>query len=310
VTEPLPWRSDRHLDADVVRAVIRDQFPAVRADDVVFLHAGWDSEAYLVDDTWVFRFPKRKEVEAWLAREQAILPKLRPLLPLPIPEPSFAGVPGAGFPYHFMGYRMLPGTPADRLLPADPRHDADHARALGEFLTALHAFPVDAAKACGVAESLGDGETPAQLLAEARELAEWIEPALLFAHRAAALAFFHNPTPPPPDYSGEACLIHGDMLTEHVLIGSHGEICGIIDFGDIVAGDPAYDFMGLYDWRGERFVHRLLEHYSLPVDPGFLDRLVYLGKCRALIGIGHAARWGKEPMDIALAELAAAFGGP
>jgi aminoglycoside phosphotransferase (APT) family kinase protein len=303
--EILPWHSDRQLDADIVRAVIRAQFPAVAAADVQYLHAGWDSEAYLVDGTWVFRFPKRQDVEAWLDREQAILPLLRPRLPLPIPAPCFSGEPREPFPYRFMGYPLLPGTPADRVA-IDPRRDTDHAEALGGFLSDLHAFPAATARDCGLTES-GD-DTPERLIEEARTLAEWITPALPDLVRDRAQALLDGAVEPPPAYAGPPLLTHQDILAEHILIGAAGEIAGIIDFGDIALGDPAFDFVGLYIWRGEAFARLALDHYTGTVDARFVDRVAFMGWCFALIDLGRAAKFGLQPMDIALAGLATAFG--
>ena len=63
MTAPLPpWRSERELGVDGVRRVLRARFPALAAERVEFLHQGWDSEVFEVDDGWLFRFPKRAEV--------------------------------------------------------------------------------------------------------------------------------------------------------------------------------------------------------------------------------------------------------
>ena len=48
------------------------------ADDVRIVAAGWDNTIVLVDETWVFRFPRRQIALPGIDREIALLPTLRP----------------------------------------------------------------------------------------------------------------------------------------------------------------------------------------------------------------------------------------
>ena len=67
------------------------------------LGAGWDNTAYLVNDTWVFRFPRRSIAVELLRNEAALLPALAPRLPLPIPQPCYLGEPDGRYPWCFAG---------------------------------------------------------------------------------------------------------------------------------------------------------------------------------------------------------------
>src|SRR5690349_24590540 len=101
-----PWRTEFSLDANIVRQILRSQFQHLSIESVEYLHEGWDSSAYLVNAGWVFRFPKRAEVESWLQGELRTLDLLRRLpLTIRIPEPEFVGRPDPLFPAMFMGYR-------------------------------------------------------------------------------------------------------------------------------------------------------------------------------------------------------------
>lgn len=63
-----------------------------------------------------------------------LLPKLGPLVPLPIPQPVFFGRPAEGYPWPFFGAALIPGTET-----ADSAcSDADRCRPLAAFLRALH----------------------------------------------------------------------------------------------------------------------------------------------------------------------------
>src|SRR5581483_8890209 len=79
-------RTRYQLAEQDVRSEIERAFPELAVREVAFLGAGVDSAAYLVNDAWVFRFPKRAEVARALRREIALLPKLADQLPVAIPR--------------------------------------------------------------------------------------------------------------------------------------------------------------------------------------------------------------------------------
>src|SRR5262249_30599716 len=112
-----------------------------------FLGEGWDYTAFLVDETLVFRFPRRKIGVPGTKREIAKLPLLAPLLPVAVPRPVHVGRPSRDFPWPFYGAPYLRGAEPDSSLPEDVREAL--ARPLARALKALHA------RACLAA--VGDG---------------------------------------------------------------------------------------------------------------------------------------------------------
>src|SRR5262249_17990522 len=106
--------------------------------------AGWDNTAYLVDATWVFRFPRREVAVAWLEREVTLLPAVAPRVSLPVPIPERRGQPTERFPWPFAAYRLPPGRPADVAVLSEEER-ARGAEPLAQFLVTLHAFPADQA---------------------------------------------------------------------------------------------------------------------------------------------------------------------
>jgi hypothetical protein len=71
-----PWGADRPLDETRVRALLTDSYPDLPVRDVRFLAEGWDSQAYEIDGTWIFRFPKRADIQKDLEVEASLLPHL------------------------------------------------------------------------------------------------------------------------------------------------------------------------------------------------------------------------------------------
>jgi aminoglycoside phosphotransferase (APT) family kinase protein len=265
-----PHGCDRALDADGALRAVASCFPELRPARAERFAEGWDSEVYLVDGEWLFRFPKRREVVPSLELEIRLLPLVAETLSVAVPRFELVGSPGPHFPYPFAGYRPLAGVPGDALPDALPApRERRMARGLGRVLAELHAVPTDRARALGAVEASSE---PSERLARAREVAPSLAAVLppdLHDDYAALVARAAAPPASPL-----LRLTHGDLAAEHLLFDAATlGLGGIIDFGDVGLRDPAIDFVGLFHWRGERFVRAVLDGYALETDPGLLDRV-------------------------------------
>src|SRR5262249_19004664 len=75
---------------------------------------GWDYSTYLVNEEWVFRFPKRRQCVRPLAREKKMLDLLAAALRddvIAIPRFHFHVEKPAAFALAYAGYRLLHGEP-------------------------------------------------------------------------------------------------------------------------------------------------------------------------------------------------------
>jgi aminoglycoside phosphotransferase (APT) family kinase protein len=258
---PMPWDSDHPLDAAAAAAIVEAQFPELAPAAATYVDEGWDSVVFRVNETWIFRFPKRAEVEAFHDVERALLPRLAPTLPLPVPLPRRHGRPAPGCPFRFMGYERLPGTLGILLPLGAVDLDACGAQ-LGEFLTALHRFPAADARALGVRDGPLDGRV--ELFRE-KFLARMpaMRPALSAPLEGRCLRFLEGPL--PTSTAREAVLAHNDLCDGHFLVDAASRrVAGVIDWGDVVVGDAAMDFAGLWQWLGEPLVDRALRAYGGP----------------------------------------------
>ena len=102
------------------------------------LAEGWDNSVWVVDERYAFRFPRRAVAIPLLEREVSALPKLAPLLPLPVPRPAFVGKPADGYPWPFFGAELIPGVEAG-VAELDDEARLEIALELAAFLRALHA---------------------------------------------------------------------------------------------------------------------------------------------------------------------------
>ena len=127
------------VDAALVRALLRDQAPALAGLDLAEVASGWDNVIFRLGDDLCARLPRRSLAAPLVEHEQRWLPRLAPRLPLPVPVPVVAGRPGAGYPWAWSVCRWLPGEVALDTPPADLPAAA---RTLGAFVAALH-VPAD-----------------------------------------------------------------------------------------------------------------------------------------------------------------------
>jgi aminoglycoside phosphotransferase (APT) family kinase protein len=117
------------------------QFPELEIKTLRLLADGWDRAAWLVNEEWVFGFPRRAAAVPGIEREMRFLPGLASLLPLPIPVPAFLGQPTDEFPWPFFGSAFLRGREAcDVALDNAGRTDAG--LELAAFLRRLHSVEV------------------------------------------------------------------------------------------------------------------------------------------------------------------------
>jgi aminoglycoside phosphotransferase (APT) family kinase protein len=216
------------VSADLVRRLLADQHPDLARLPVEFLANGWDNELYRVGNELVARLPRRALGAQIIINEQRWLPGLAPRLPLPIPYPERTGVPGCGYPYSWSVVPYLPGVPAAQASSFDP---AAAAAAVGGFLGALHVpAPADAPanpfRGVPLAERAGTFAANLTLIGGQVD-----RHAVLRAWDAALAA---------PRYDGPPVWLHGDLHPANILVND-GQVSGVIDFGDITAGDPASD---------------------------------------------------------------------
>lgn len=74
-----------------------------------------------------------------------------------------------------------------------------------------------------------------------------------------------------PDWDGPALWVHGDLHPANVLT-DNGTFCGVIDFGDLFAGDPACDLSAAWALLPDGVVDRFHAAYRPAPDAATLRR--------------------------------------
>ena len=248
--------------------LIADQFPALGSSQVTLLAAGWDNTVMTVDGTWLFRFPRREVALAGVRREIALLPQLAPLLPLPVPDPRFAGRPSERYPWPFFGARLLPGIELAESGLADAQR-GPVAAATGRFLRALGEPSVLALaiEADLPVDPMRRGN-PAVRAGRARETLDRLAVAGVWTPDPAVDALLDEAARVPErGQPADLVLVHGDLHVRHVLTGPDGAATGVIDWGDMCLADPAVDLSLAYFGFAGPARAEFLAAYGRPVGP-------------------------------------------
>jgi aminoglycoside phosphotransferase (APT) family kinase protein len=262
--------------------IIGAQFPGLAPIQLSYLGEGYDSTAFEVNGTWVFRLPKADDVERQLGIESRILPLLAEQLPVAIPAFHFHGERSVLFPRRFSGYPKLPGVPAIRLGPDGFRLEAV-VEPLGRFLSALHAFPVASAAAAGVPEQRLEDlveEIQRDALEDFARLIRTAPDAPLDRWRRFLETRVEVPAP------ARVAVVHNDFAAEHVLVDpATSALTGVIDWSDIAISDPVVDIAGICHWGGEPFAHDVLAAYGGQLDEQRLALARYMAACRGVMDV-------------------------
>lgn len=133
------------IDTALVSRLVATQFP--RWKDLAVrpvASGGWDNRTFHLGDDMLVRLPSAAAYSLQVEKEHRWLPRLAPLLPLPVPVPLAMGTPADNYPWHWSVYRWIEGrnsrpawpsswspcngsiSPADRRQGSTTFFEADH----------------------------------------------------------------------------------------------------------------------------------------------------------------------------------------
>lgn len=249
------------INAQEAWAEIVSQFPEFASTvHVEPFGEGFDNTAYLVNDTHVFRFPRREFAVQFMANECRILHAISGYLPVPVPCPSHVGQPSPTFPFPFAGYPLIQG----RTGSAFPWTDASLAclaPGLGEFLRSLHSVTVtDQYWKEGPFDEIRRADVPYRL-----------DRILEYQDRHPELVRLAHEVAEDAEPPARRVWVHGDLHPRHLVVNEAGELTGVIDWGDVHLGDPALDLSIAFTLFSGSARHGLLAAYG-PVSAATLAR--------------------------------------
>jgi aminoglycoside 2''-phosphotransferase len=230
---------------------------------------GWDNLVYIANNEVVFRIPRNELSRRQLQVELHFLPQIAEVSPLAVPEYQyFSKQTGL-----YAGYDLLPGEQfTAQMFETCSSDEKRHiAKQIGAFLSALHSFPLHEKDLQAVPVQKQSRQSWLDLWAEVYHKAADI---LQSQHREKIERMFSYILDEMDFDMLPKTLIHGDFSSDHLLFNETSkQLSGVIDFGDLMIGDPAYDFNGiLREYWGE-FLQEVLQFYQPGMDDKYKQRI-------------------------------------
>lgn len=219
--------SDYIPTVDEVVGALRLHAPEFASLAIGAFDHGWDNTVVRIGTSAALRIPRRAGAISLLEHESRWLPVLAPLLPLPVPSP-FATHPAAkGFPVPWSIVPWIHGTPLDhsggRLGPP----------AVPLIAALLETLDVPAPEVAPTNPFRG-----VPLRERDRRVREYLsqvpEP-----ERGALTEIWVDALSAEP-FTDAPRWIHGDLHPANLVVDG-SVLAGVIDWGDLAAGDPATD---------------------------------------------------------------------
>lgn len=220
--------TDTEITADLVRDLLRDQHPDLAGLAIREVPGGWGNQMWRLGDELAVRVQRMDPTPELQLKERRWLPVLAPLLPLPVPTPVRCGEPSERYPKHWTVMTWVPGEPLDHSSISRSTHAAD---ALAGFLRALH---VEAPAEAPISSEFG---TPLKACADGFD---HFFDAVVPGGVADEVRAVWDDAVAAPEWQGPPVWVHGDLHPANVVV-SDGTLAGIVDFGALCAGDPAWD---------------------------------------------------------------------
>lgn len=220
------------IDAELVRSLLQSQHPDLAKLPIHSPSAGWDNTMFRLGDRLAVRLPHRQLGAKLIAKEQQWLPILAPQLTLPVPQPLRIGTPSDQYRWRWSIVPWIEGVTADR----DSLQPGEGVR-LAEFLRSLHTpAPNNAPK---------NPFRGIPLIERAKSVNPFID-------RVAAATELITPTIQQiwarsltAPITTQSRWLHGD-LHPHNILTTNGVLTGVIDWGDLTAGDVATDLAAIW----------------------------------------------------------------
>lgn len=267
------------FEQGLVRALLAEQHPDLAGLELRDVAGGWDNQQWRLGTGLAVRLPRTERAPGLLRIEQKWLPVLAERLPLPTPTPVRVGEPSPLFEHTWTVTRWVHGEPADHT----PITDAGAADTLAAFLKALHRpapadAPANPTRGIPLAD-LRDGFTSALGV-------------IAGDPRADAARETWEKAVAAPTWHGPPVWLHGDLHPANVVVRG-GTLAGVIDFGELCAGDPATDLSAAWILLPAGAASRFFDTYE-DADEATVARARGWAVLRALhlISIGRNGRLG------------------
>ncbi len=259
------WKSSIYIDKKLASTLIDDQ-TSLKVNTISLIGEGWDNKAYLVNNQYVFRFPRRPMGVDCMQNEITILPYIAEHVSFPFSSPTFVGHPTKEYPAPFAGYEILKGYSLSENT-AELIDEMSFAKKLALWLRELHAIPVrldDPGVIKGGQAWRYDIKQRAEKVKSCLKKYEsfFIDAGFKNEQLLQTLDYFQDIS---LQDIPKASYCHGDLYSKHILVEDPCKLSGLIDWGDIHIGNPGTDLSVGFMIFSDEALEFFFESYG-PID--------------------------------------------
>ncbi|WP_086872174.1 aminoglycoside phosphotransferase family protein [Streptomyces viridochromogenes] len=241
--------TDTEITADLVRGLLPEQHPDLARLALREVPGGWGNQMWRLGNELAVRIQRMDPTPELQLKERQWLPVLAPRLPLPVPTPVRFGVPSDRYPKHWTVMTWVPGEPLDHSSISRGTHAADR---LAGFLRALHE---EAPAQAPISPSFGTH------LKTCTDGFDHYLGAVALGSIADDVRAVWGDALAAPVWQGPPVWVHGDLHPANVVV-SDGTLAGIVDFGALCAGDPAWDLAAAWVLLPDGTASRFFDAYA------------------------------------------------
>lgn len=257
------YEDPRHADAAYYLRRIEEEFNLC-IERYSYVMDAFDHDVFIVNDEIVFRFPRTGDDQKHLSLEIEFLDKFGPSFGPNTPQYTFMSKNG-----DFAGYQMIPRYVLSpwEFKKLGEKQKRGVVEQLSSFLGDLHCMNVDTFRPY---ERRRNGDFAAIEELVQSKLVERLFPRLN-AQEIDTIENFYESLRHVFGTVPTTCPTHGDLYAFNVIWDEIAHKVGVIDFSDLVIGDPANDFEVFFDY-GDEYAELAYETYVGPKDAQFLER--------------------------------------
>jgi len=228
----MPNTKNPQIDVELAKCLITSQFPQWQHLPIkAVAQSGWDNRTFHLGNEMVMRLPSKEEYAPQILKEFQWLPMLARGLLIQITTPLALGQPCKEYPWHWSINQWIDGetTSIERVKDLN-----QFAIQLAQFLQEFQKNDSTEGPIAGAHNFYRGGP----LATYDREMSTAIPLIQNEKDKHLAEQLWKDAT--SSFWQDRPVWVHGDIAVGNLLV-KHGELCAVIDFGQLAIGDPACD---------------------------------------------------------------------
>jgi aminoglycoside phosphotransferase (APT) family kinase protein len=242
-------------------SIINEYYTGVKIENFKIIGSGFGSVIIESNEGMIFRIAKNLDTAKQYVMECEVLPQIKNYLHMNIPKPIWHIFNNTSAPYGIMAYRKLKGNSIDPIAYNKINQTSKYviAKEVANFISLIHQVPYDKFNFDNIPKIKNDKKTLMVLRENTFEFLKW----KLTADELKKMEdWWEKILSDDTFYYYKPTLCHGDTWYENILVDdSYSHVVGVIDFSNMMIGDPAVDLAPpLY--LGKEFFDVILQQYT------------------------------------------------